>query len=66
MCIASGRTGRMGKQGVAFSFVTPMQGDELSKIERKINSELLPDEELQAEIDEIRAETMPNLAEEEA
>ena len=51
----------MGKQGVAFSFVTPRQGDELSKIERKINSELLPDEDLQAKIDEIRAETMPNL-----
>jgi ATP-dependent RNA helicase DeaD len=56
-----GRTGRMGKQGVAFSFVTPMQGDELSKIERKINSELLPDEDLQAQVDEIRSETMPNL-----
>jgi len=56
-----GRTGRMGKQGVAFSFVTPMQGDELSKIERKINSELLPDEDLQAQIDEVRSETMPNL-----
>jgi len=56
-----GRTGRMGKQGVAFSFVTPMQGDELSKIERKINSELLPDEDLQAKVDKIREETMPNL-----
>ena len=48
-----GRTGRMGKQGVAFSFVTPQQGVELTKIERKINSELQLDP-MQEEIDEIR------------
>ena len=48
-----GRTGRMGKQGVAFSFVTPQQGVELTKIERKINAELQLDP-MQEEIDEIR------------
>ena len=55
-----GRTGRMGKQGVAFSFVTPEQGSELSKIEQTINDQLLPDP-LQEEIDEIREKTEPKL-----
>ena len=55
-----GRTGRMGKQGVAFSFVTPEQGSELSKIEQTINNQLLPDP-LQEEIDEIREKTEPKL-----
>ncbi len=48
-----GRTGRMGKQGVAFSLVTPDQGSELAKIESKINCRLLPDP-MQAEVDEMR------------
>lgn len=38
-----GRTGRMGRQGVAFSFVTPAQKGELSRIEEKINVQLKPD-----------------------
>src|SRR5207253_9642326 len=32
-----GRTGRMGKDGVAVSFVTPEEGSELTKIENFIN-----------------------------
>ncbi|MFT5301982.1 MAG: ATP-dependent RNA helicase DeaD [Mariniblastus sp.] len=48
-----GRTGRMGRQGVAFSFVTPEQGSELTKIEQLINFQLQADP-LQAEIDEVR------------
>ncbi len=36
-----GRTGRMGKTGVAYTLVTPEQGSELSKIEKKINKPLL-------------------------
>lgn len=32
-----GRTGRMGKEGVAYSFVTPDQGDELTRIEMRID-----------------------------
>ena len=48
-----GRTGRMGKQGVAYTLVTPEQGQELTKIEKKINLALNNDP-LQSEIDEIR------------
>ncbi len=32
-----GRTGRMGKEGVAYSFVTPDQGEELTRIEMRID-----------------------------
>jgi ATP-dependent RNA helicase DeaD len=32
-----GRTGRMGREGVAFSFVTPEEGNELTRIEMRIN-----------------------------
>ena len=39
-----GRTGRMGREGVAFSFVTPEQGTELTRIEMLINSLLQRDE----------------------
>lgn len=45
-----GRTGRMGKQGVAFSLVTPDQKSELARIETKINATLKPDA-LQEEIE---------------
>ena len=55
-----GRTGRMGRQGVAFSFVTPDQGDELTRIEQKINVQLKSDP-LQEEIDKIREKTEPKL-----
>ena len=48
-----GRTARMGKQGVAYSLVTPEQGDELTSIEQTINCQLKRDE-LQKVVDEIR------------
>jgi ATP-dependent RNA helicase DeaD len=32
-----GRTGRMGRQGVAYTFVTPEEGSELTRIEIRIN-----------------------------
>lgn len=32
-----GRTGRMGRQGVAYTFVTPEEGGELTRIEVRIN-----------------------------
>jgi ATP-dependent RNA helicase DeaD len=38
-----GRTGRMGRQGIAFSLVTPEQGGELTRIEQKINVQLKGD-----------------------
>lgn len=55
-----GRTGRMGKQGVAFSMVTPDQGGELTRIEQKINVQLKPDP-LQEEIDVLREKIEPKL-----
>jgi ATP-dependent RNA helicase DeaD len=39
-----GRTGRMGREGVAFTFVTPEQGIELTRIEMLINKLLERDE----------------------
>lgn len=38
-----GRTGRMGREGVAFTFVTREEGDELTRIEILINKELIVD-----------------------
>ena len=38
-----GRTGRMGKDGVAVSFVTPEEGSELTRIEDFINK-MIPEE----------------------
>ena len=32
-----GRTGRMGRDGVAFTFIVPGQGDFLTSIEQRIN-----------------------------
>ena len=32
-----GRTGRMGREGVAFTFVSPEEGNELTRIEMRIN-----------------------------
>ncbi len=39
-----GRTGRMGREGIAFTFVTPEQGIELTRIEMLINRLLARDE----------------------
>jgi ATP-dependent RNA helicase DeaD len=39
-----GRTGRMGREGVAFTFVTPEEGNELTRIEMRINMLLKRDE----------------------
>ena len=39
-----GRTGRMGREGVAFTFVTTEEGHQLTRIEQRINRELIRDE----------------------
>jgi ATP-dependent RNA helicase DeaD len=39
-----GRTGRMGREGVAYSFVAPDEGNELTRIEMRINRLLKRDE----------------------
>ena len=39
-----GRTGRMGREGVAFTFVTPEEGPELTRIEMRIDHQLKRDE----------------------
>lgn len=39
-----GRTGRMGREGVAFTFVTPEEGQELTRIEQRINLQLKRDD----------------------
>ena len=39
-----GRTGRMGREGVAFTFVTPEEGIELTRIEQRIDRLLIRDE----------------------
>ncbi len=39
-----GRTGRMGREGVAYTFVTPEEGTELTRIEQRINRQLKRDE----------------------
>lgn len=38
-----GRTGRMGREGVAYSLVTPLQRSSLQGIEKRINKELILD-----------------------
>jgi ATP-dependent RNA helicase DeaD len=39
-----GRTGRMGREGVAYTFVTPEEGGELTRIEMRIDRLLKRDE----------------------
>jgi len=39
-----GRTGRMGREGIAFTFVTPEEGPQLTRIEERINRLLKRDE----------------------
>jgi ATP-dependent RNA helicase DeaD len=38
-----GRTGRMGRDGIAFTFIVPGEGDFLTSIEQRINKELIRD-----------------------
>ncbi len=38
-----GRTGRMGKEGIAFTFVSPEEGTQLTRIEQGINKQLKRD-----------------------
>ncbi len=38
-----GRTGRMGRDGIAFTFVVPGEGEVLTSIEQRINRELVRD-----------------------
>src|SRR5690606_13413661 len=38
-----GRTGRMGRDGIAFTFVVPGEGGILTSIEQRINRELIRD-----------------------
>ena len=52
-----GRTGRMGRNGIAFSLVTPEQSSELKRIEQRIDQVLQPDE-LQSYVDEKRGSTI--------
>jgi ATP-dependent RNA helicase DeaD len=52
-----GRAGRMGREGVAFTFVTPEEGPELTRIEMRINRLLA-----RAEIAEIPACAKPAAA----
>ena len=39
-----GRTGRMGRDGIAFTFIVPGEGEFLTSIEQRINKELIRDE----------------------
>src|SRR6185369_8901283 len=39
-----GRTGRMGREGVAYTFVAPEEGNELTRIEMRINRMLTKDD----------------------
>lgn len=58
-----GRTGRMGAEGVAFTFVTPEEGNQLTRIEMRINRLLKRDEipgfEAFTEPEAIREEPAP-------
>lgn len=54
-----GRTGRMGKTGVAFTFVCPDQSSDLAAIERTINKEL-DNDPMQEYINERRAILFPH------
>jgi len=38
-----GRTGRMGREGIAFTFIVPGEGDMLTSIEQRINKQLIHD-----------------------
>jgi ATP-dependent RNA helicase DeaD len=50
-----GRTGRMGREGIAFTFATTDEGEELTKIEMRIDRLLLPGELPGFEVVEMRS-----------
>lgn len=59
-----GRTGRMGREGVAYTFVTPEEGNELTRIEVRINRLLKRDDmpgfdALEKPIDQEPGEPLP-------
>lgn len=47
-----GRTGRMGREGIAFTFVTAAEGEQLTAIELNINRLLIRDDLLQSNVPE--------------
>ena len=55
-----GRTGRMGREGVAFTFVAPEEGSELTRIEDRIDRLLKRDEMDNMELVRQRATTRPD------
>ncbi len=55
-----GRTGRMGRQGVAYTFVTPEEGNELTRIEIRINR-LLQRAEVAGFESQARPEAQPEV-----
>jgi ATP-dependent RNA helicase DeaD len=57
-----GRTGRMGREGVAYTFVTLDEGDELTSIEKRIDTLLHKDDMPGLE---LVAPTLPSVEEEE-
>jgi ATP-dependent RNA helicase DeaD len=56
-----GRTGRIGADGIAISFVTPEQGENLTNIEQFINKMVDEDrfEDFQAYLPRVKVETKP-------
>ena len=54
-----GRTGRMGREGIAYSFVTPEEGGELTRIEERINRLLIRDEMRNFEAVALRTPILP-------
>jgi len=55
-----GRTGRMGREGVAYSFVTPEEGGELTKIEQRIDRLLIRDDMKDMELVSKKSESAPS------
>ncbi len=56
-----GRTGRMGREGVAYTFVAPEEGPQLTRIEQRINRELARDD-----LEGVELATLERLEEAEA
>jgi ATP-dependent RNA helicase DeaD len=57
-----GRTGRMGREGVAYTFVTPEEGGELTRIEVRIEKLLQRDEIEGFEASKKRGRSDPDAA----